>query len=58
MVIEKMLYLRYFSSTTPMEMRFHFPQADEQCKVQINFYTKRPNRIDLEMDDVFKVFFE
>lgn len=53
-----MLYLRYFSSTTPMEMRFHFPQADEQCKVQINFYTKRPNRIDLEMDDVFKVFFE
>ena len=35
-------------------MRFHFPQADEACKIQINFYTKRPNRIDLAMDDVFK----
>ena len=48
-------YDYFFSSTTPMSMKFHFPQGPEDCKVKISFYTKRPNRIDLKMDDILQV---
>ena len=44
----------FFSSTTPMSMKFHFPQAAEDCKIKVSMYTKRPNRIDLKMDGVFQ----
>ena len=46
-------YDYYFSSTLPLEAKFHFPFAPESCKIKIAFYTKRPNRVDIHMDDVF-----
>ena len=36
-------------------MKFHFPQAAEECKIKVSLYTKRPNRIDLKMDNVFQI---
>ena len=43
-------YDYYFSSTTPLSARIHFPDAPENCLIKIQFYSKRPNRIDLAMD--------
>jgi len=46
-------YDYYFSSTLPVEAKFHLPYAPESCKIKVAFYTKRPNRVDIEMDGVF-----
>lgn len=43
------------SATTPLEMKFRLPDVQSTCKVKVNFYTKRPNRIDLLLDGAFKV---
>ena len=43
----------FFSSTLPIEAKFHLPDAPENCKIKVALYTKRPNRVDLEMDGVF-----
>ena len=48
-------YDYYFSSTLPLEARFHFPHAPADCKIKVAFYTKRPNRVDIFKDDVFQV---
>ena len=45
-------YDYYFSSTTPLKAKFHFPDAPADCLVKIKFYSKRPNRIDLSKDGV------
>ena len=47
-------YDYYFSSTLPLEARFHFPHAPADCKIKLAFYTKRPNRVDIYKDDVFQ----
>jgi hypothetical protein len=46
-------YDYYFSSTLPLEAKFHLPYAPESCKIKVAFYTKRPNRVDIEMDGTF-----
>ena len=46
-------YDYYFSSTLPIEAKIHFPFAPEECKIKIALYTKRPNRVDIEMDGTF-----
>ena len=45
----------FLSSTSPLEMKFRLPDVQSTCKVKVNFYTKRPNRIDLLLDGAFKV---
>merc|ERR1711892_1253199 len=46
-------YDYFFSSTLPLEAKFHFPYAPDTCKIKIAFYTKRPNRVDIIQDDTF-----
>ena len=43
----------YFTSTIPVEGRFHFPHAPPECKIKIALYTKKPNRIDIFADEKF-----
>ena len=46
-------YDYFFTSTLPVEAKFHLPYAGEDCKVKVALYTKRPNRVDVEKDGVF-----
>ena len=43
----------YFTSTIPVEGRFHFPHAPPECKIKIALYTKKPNRISIFADEKF-----
>jgi len=49
-------YDYYFSSTIPKTMNFHLPDyVDKECKIQITFFTAKPNRIDVKQDGIYMV---
>ena len=40
----------FFSSTLPMNLRFHLPYTPDGCTIKVSIHAQRPNRLDLIMD--------